>query len=43
MTGAALRLAEALIARPSVQRVLAEAKPYFPMYPFYSDIPARFL
>ncbi|QTN28361.1 glutathione S-transferase family protein [Rhodoferax sp. AJA081-3] len=34
---------EKLIARPSVQRVLAEAKPYFPMYPFYSAIPARFL
>lgn len=34
---------EKLIVRPSVQRVLAEAKPYFPMYPFYSAIPARFL
>lgn len=34
---------EKLMARPSVQRVLAEAKPYFPMYPFYSAIPARFL
>jgi glutathione S-transferase len=32
-----------LMDRPSVQRVLAEAKPYFPMYPFYSAIPARFL
>ncbi len=32
-----------LMERPSVQRVLAEAKPYFPMYPFYSAIPARFL
>lgn len=34
---------EKLMARPSVQRVLAEAKPYFPMYPFHSAIPARFL
>lgn len=34
---------EKLMARPSVQRVLAEAKPYFPMYPLYSDIPQRFL
>ena len=34
---------DTLMARPSVQRVLAEAKPYFPMYPFYSAIPARFL
>lgn len=32
-----------LMDRPSVQRVLAEAKPYFSMYPFYSAIPARFL
>lgn len=32
-----------LMARPSVQRVLTEAKPYFPMYPFHSAIPARFL
>lgn len=32
-----------LIDRPSVRRVLAEAKPYFPMYPFHSAIPARFL
>lgn len=32
-----------LVDRPSVQRVLAEAKPFFPMYPFYSAIPARFL
>ncbi len=34
---------ERLIGRPSVQRVLTEAKPYFPMYPFHSAIPARFL
>ncbi len=32
-----------LMERPSVQRVLTEAQPYFPMYPFYSAIPARFL
>lgn len=32
-----------LMDRPSVQRVLAEARPYFPMYPFHSAIPARFL
>lgn len=31
-----------LMERPSVQRVLAEAKPYFSMYPFHSAIPARF-
>ena len=32
-----------LMDRPSVQRVLAEARPYFAMYPFYSGVPARFL
>jgi glutathione S-transferase len=32
-----------LTARPSVQRVLAEARPYFSMYPFHAAIPARFL
>ena len=32
-----------LMDRPSVRRVLFEAKPYFPMYPFHSAIPARFL
>lgn len=32
-----------LMDRPSVQRVLAEARPYFPMYPFHSAIPARFV
>lgn len=31
-----------LIARPSVRRVLDEAKPYFSMYPFAEAIPARF-
>jgi glutathione S-transferase len=33
---------ERLMARPSVQRVLEEAKPYFSMYPFEEAIPARF-
>lgn len=33
---------ERLIARPSVRRVLDEAKPYFSMYPFAAAIPARF-
>ena len=34
---------ERLVARPSFARVLEEAKPYFPMYPFREAIPARFL
>lgn len=34
--------AERLIARPSVKRVLDEAKPYFSMYPFAENIPERF-
>ena len=34
---------ERLMARPSVRRVLEEAKPYFAMYPFQEAIPARFL
>lgn len=34
---------ERLMARPSVRRVLEEAKPYFSMYPFEEAIPARFL
>lgn len=33
---------ERLIERPSVRQVLAEAKPYFSMYPFAEAIPARF-
>jgi glutathione S-transferase len=33
---------ERLMARPSVARVLEEAKPYFDMYPFADAIPARF-
>lgn len=31
-----------LMARPSVQRVLEEAKPYFQYYPFAEAIPQRF-
>jgi glutathione S-transferase len=34
---------ERLAARPSFARVLAEARPYFPMFPFKDDMPARFL
>lgn len=34
---------ERLLSRPSVQRVLDEAKPYFSLYPFVDDIPERFL
>lgn len=33
---------ERLMNRPSVRRVLEEAKPYFSLYPFSSAIPARF-
>lgn len=32
-----------LTARPSFRRVLDEAKPYFPLYPFAEAIPKRFL
>jgi glutathione S-transferase len=32
-----------LMARPSVQRVMVEAKPYFQFYPFAEAIPRRFL
>jgi glutathione S-transferase len=31
-----------LTDRPSFQRVLEEAKPYFPLFPFADDIPQRF-
>jgi glutathione S-transferase len=34
---------ERLVTRPSVRRVLEEAKPYFSLYPFADRIPARFL
>lgn len=33
---------ERLMARPSVARVLEEAKPYLAMYPFVDQVPARF-
>ena len=32
-----------LAARPSFARTLAEARPYFQLFPFKDDIPARFL
>lgn len=32
-----------LMGRPSVRRTLAEARPYFPLFPFKDAIPARFL
>lgn len=32
-----------LMNRSSVKRVLDEARPYFPIYPFYEAIPKRFL
>lgn len=34
---------ERLLQRPSVQRVLDEARPYFKYYPFRESIPGRFL
>lgn len=34
---------ERLLARPSVARTLAEARPYFPLFPLRDRIPARFL
>ncbi|MEO3434631.1 glutathione S-transferase family protein [Inquilinus sp. CAU 1745] len=34
---------ERLLARPSVQRVLAEAQPYFEFFPYRDAMPARFL
>jgi len=34
---------ERLVQRPSVARVLDEARPYFKMYPFKDALPARFL
>ena len=34
---------ERLLARPSFARVLDEARPYFHLYPFKDDMPARFL
>ena len=34
---------ERLLARPSVRRVLAEARPYFSMFPYRQEMPQRFL
>jgi glutathione S-transferase len=34
---------ERLVARPSFRRVLEEAKPFFSLYPFVDQVPARFL
>jgi len=34
---------ERLMRRPSVRRVLAEAKPYFPMFPYRDAVPERYL
>jgi glutathione S-transferase len=34
---------ERLVARPSFRRVLAEARPYFRLFPFKDVMPARFL
>ena len=34
---------ERLVARPSVARTLAEARPFFPMFPYHAAIPSRFL
>lgn len=34
---------ERMLARPSVQRVLAEAQPYFKYFPYRDAMPARFL
>jgi glutathione S-transferase len=34
---------ERLLERASVSRTLAEARPYFPNFPFYDAVPARFL
>lgn len=34
---------ERLLQRPSFKRVLAEARPWFALYPFKDEMPARFL
>jgi glutathione S-transferase len=34
---------ERLLARPSFRRVIAEARPYFELFPFRDSIPQRFL
>ena len=33
---------ERLLARPSFDRVLREARPFFPHFPYYGDMPERF-
>ena len=45
-SGSCIHLAayfDRLMDRPSVKRVLEEAKPYFSLYPFQGEIPERFL
>lgn len=37
------RYFERLMHRPSVKRVITEARPCFSMFPFHEDIPKRFL
>jgi glutathione S-transferase len=37
------RYFERLVARPSVERVIKEAQPYFQYYPLHAAIPRRFL
>lgn len=37
------RYFERLLVRPSFERVLEEARPYFPLFPFKDKMPARFL
>jgi len=37
------RYSERLMARPSVRRVICEARPYFQYFPLHHAIPARFL
>jgi glutathione S-transferase len=34
---------ERLLLRPSIKRVLAEAQPYFPMFPYREAMPKRYL
>lgn len=41
--GQLLAYFERLVQRPSAQRVLREAQPYFSHFPFHDAIPARFL
>ncbi len=37
------RYLERLLQRPSVERVIAEARPYFQFFPYKEDMPKRFL